>query len=582
MTYRARFFAWFFSCIAVPLFLPALAACKGAPDPIAEVPIPVREPSPAPAPAPQTDTPIRPAAGGITEEIRSLAETGAPSSLLQAIDLIRSRDLGSSDFGRALNGVCATLIRRIYPAEASGIPAPDMPQTHPYTRIIREAEKGSYIPPQAASTDYFEHILPFLALLAETRPERLLAALPHLLKAQELRPDAALAPYFAGMVFERTGQYAEAAAAYTRARNNSRECYPAALGTVRVLNRSRRREEARRLLVELSAERPGNAAIRRQLILLWYEDGNWAQTEQAAAELLRQEPRDGELVLIRAHALTEQGQYMQAQAALDTYASFNPNTRLYLFLRARVQIEGYRNREPALGYLRTLLRTFPGDEEAAILAARLLLESANQNEQAEGRELLRRLTQNGQPSLAAADLGLADAIRRENWQEAQGYLNRLLAGRRSAQDLINAHTVERGLGNAARALGFARELYDRDQTNDDGIYVYISALIDNGRQEEAGKMIESRLAAVSGGAAKSRYYYLRSRLAGGGEEALADLRTSLFEDPRNINSLIALFEAYHNRKDERRAVYYLKQAVAISPNHPQLRRYANEYPDVLK
>lgn len=576
MTYKARFFACFFSCNAILLVLPVLPACRGAPAPITEVPIPVREP------APQPNTPARPGAGGIAEEIRILTETGSPASLLKAIDLIRSRDLGGSDFGRVMNGVCITLIKRIYPAEASGLPAPDMPQTHLFTRILREAEKGVYVAPPAASTDYLEQVLPFLALLAETRQDRLLAALPQLRKAQDIRPDAVLAPYFAGIVFERCGQIDEAFAAYARARDNSRECYPAILGTVRLLNRSRRREEARRLLMELSAERPGNAAIRRQLVVFWYEDGNWAQAEQAAAELLRQESRDGELILIRAHALTEQGQYMQAQALLDTYAAFNPNTRLYLFLRARVQIDGYRNREQALGYLRTLLRTFPGDEEATLLASRLLLESLDPQEQAEGRELFRRLTQKGQPSLAVTELGLADAIRRENWQEALGFLNRLLAERRSAQDLINAHTVERGMGNAARALGFARELYDRDHANDDGIYVYISALIDNGRQEEAGKMIESRLAAVGGGAAKSRYYYLRSLLKPAGEEALADLRASLFEDPRNVNSLIALFEAYHSRKDERRAVYYLKQAAAISPNHPRLRRYAGEYPDVLK
>jgi Tfp pilus assembly protein PilF len=56
-----------------------------------------------------------------------------------------------------------------------------------------------------------------------------------------------------------------------------------------------------------------------------------------------------------------------------------------------------------------------------------------------------------------------------------------------------------------------------------------------------------------------------------------DLHSSLFEDPRNFNALTAMFEIYHRRRDERRALYYLKQALAIAPEDPQLKRYEAEY-----
>jgi Tfp pilus assembly protein PilF len=246
-----------------------------------------------------------------------------------------------------------------------------------------------------------------------------------------------------------------------------------------------------------------------------------------------------------------------------------------------VQAEGYRNRDAALNYLRSILRNAPGDEEAAVYAARLLLDSARPEDQAEGRELLRRLLEAAAPSTAVEALGLQDAIGRENWQEAQGYLNRLLERRRSSQDLLNAYTVERGLGNNARALSYARELYERDAAGDEGITAYISALIDTGRQDEAGRMIEGRLSGAPGGPVKSRYYYLRSRIRAGEESVMNDLRSSLFEDPRNLSALIAMFEIYHRRRDERRAVYYLKQALALAPNNPQLRRYETEYAGLL-
>jgi Tfp pilus assembly protein PilF len=82
---------------------------------------------------------------------------------------------------------------------------------------------------------------------------------------------------------------------------------------------------------------------------------------------------------------------------------------------------------------------------------------------------------------------------------------------------------------------------------------------------------------VSGGVLKSRYYYLRSRLRSGDDAIMNDLRSALFEDPRNVDALVAMFEIYHRRRDQRRAVYYLKQAVALAPDNAVLRRYEAEY-----
>jgi tetratricopeptide (TPR) repeat protein len=548
------------------------AACKSAP---AEQAIPVPEDN-----SQEGGDAENPRQAGIAEEIRGLTESGLPSSMLRALELIRSRDLGSGEFGRVMNGVNAAIIRRMYPDFASRLPAVDLPQTHIYARILRDAERDVYTPPAADSVDFLEYTLPFLALFGETRPERLLNALPDLEKARELRPLSVLPPYFLGLVYERSARYAEAEAVFSSAWNLSDECYPAALGLARVMSRTARKQEAMQLLSSLVIRYPDNREIKRQLAIAWYEAGDWARAEPAVSEILRQDSRLPEFILMRAHIMVERGQYAQAQAPLDLYASVNPNNRLYLFLRARVQAEGYRNRDSALNYLRSILRAAPTDEEVSVYAASLLMESSRPDEQAEGREILARLMSAPRPPLVVVGLALQDAIRRESWREAQGFLPRLLDERRNAQDLQNAYTVERGLGNNSRALSYARELYERDRASDDGIATYISALIDTGRREEALRMIEGRLAALSGGAAKSRYYYLRSR-TGNEEAALNDLRSSLFEDPRNLSSLIAMFEIYNRRREERRAVYYLKQALAIAPENPRLKRYEIEYAALL-
>jgi cytochrome c-type biogenesis protein CcmH/NrfG len=255
-----------------------------------------------------------------------------------------------------------------------------------------------------------------------------------------------------------------------------------------------------------------------------------------------------------------------------------------------VQAEGYHNHEGALVYLRSALRSFRGiykaqnrdDEDLLIYAAELLMESSREEDRTEGRTLLSSLLSAGDSSLRAAALALRDAVRRRAGDEAQPYLNRLLEERRSPEDLLYAYQVERGLGNAAAALAFAQEVFEQDLRNDESRIAYVSSLIDANRRSEASWHLENRLSEIAGGLMKSRYYFLRSRLQTNEEGRMNDLRSSLFEDPRNINALTAMFEIYHRRNDQRRAVYYLKQALALDGENPQLRNYAAEYGELME
>ena len=551
-------------------FLLIAISCKSAP-PSAPLDSGGDEVQAAPPPLP----------GGLPEEIRSLTETGVLSSMLQALELIRSRDISGVEFGRMMNGINTVLIKFVYPDSLARLPIVDLPQANNYSRIIREAENGNYVRPPENSVDFFEHILPFLAINEQTDPGILPSVLRDLTKAAELRPNSVLPHYFTGLIHERAGRYSQAEAAYGRAQNISEECYPALTGIARVRRLAGNTGEAAAILSDLIISYPDSMEIKRQLAVTYFEGGDWSRALSAVDEILRSEPRDGEFLLLRASTLIEQGQFAQANVSLDSYASINPNNRAYLFMRARVQAEGNRNRDSALNYLRSILRSSPNDEEALIYAVSLLMESPRASDQTEGRELLTRLSRIAGSSVAVLSLSLRDAVQRESWQEAQGFLNRILAGRRTVQDLTDGYYIERGLNNNSRALNYARELYDRDNSNNDYAAIYISALIDNARRDEASRLLESRINLSSGGPVKSRFYFLRSRIQPNEDNALGDLRSSLFEDPRNLDALIAMFEIYHNRREERRAVYYLRQALAIAPDHPRLRRYENEYASVL-
>ena len=518
-----------------------------------------------------------PKAIGVTEEIKTLVELGTPPSLIRALDIIRSRELGGTEFGRAMIAVCVALLQKLYPEIPVTLPVSDPPSTNSYTRILRDAERGSYTPASAASSDYLEHVLPFLSLLNETRPDRLAASLPDLEKAAGLGKPSVLDPYFRGIIAERRSSWVVALAAYDEARAISADCYPAVVGAARALNQNGRVKESVDLLVELSVRYPDSLIVKRELARAYYDSRDWSRAGPAVAEILQREPKDARFLLMRAHVFVETGAYLQAQPLLEALAGIDPTNRLYLFLRARVQAEAYRNRDSALTYLRSLLRAKPDDEEALAYMARLLLESTRPEESAEGRVLLTRLVSSDSVSLMIVDLALKDAMARAAWTEAFPYITRLLEERRTNADLRNAYSVYSNGKSNELALEVARELYERDSANVEAAAIYASALIDSGQKEEAAQVIATRLPGMAGGSIKSRFYFLRSRIRIDEESLMGDLRSSLFEDPRNLDALVAMLEIYRSRKDERRAVYYLKQALALAPEDPKLLKYREEF-----
>jgi tetratricopeptide (TPR) repeat protein len=551
-----------FVSAAVPTIIPAQSTVPAPPSP---------QTSDQPAPA------VPPRTVGVADEIRGFVQEGTPSSLLRALDSIRSRELSNGEFGRTMNAVSTYLMQRVYPDIQGQFPLADPPQSGVYTKILHDIDRGAYTaPPQNA--DYLTCLLPFLALLKDDSAERLVKAIPDLKRAFSLNPGGVLAPYFMGYAFEKAGNVEDARVSYFQAETMSGECYPAALGIARLSASDGQYEEAVQKLINLLAVYPDNLSAKRQLAIVYYEMGDWSRAANAIAEVLQKNSRDSEFILMRAQTLVEQGLFTQAQAPLDLYAAINPNNPLYLLLRARVQYEGYHNRDAALNYLRSLLKNLSLDDTMSVYAAKLFMESNRLIEQTEGRLLLNRLLNVDSPSLPVIDLALSDAIRREAWFDARSYITVLLNERRSSADLLSAYTVEHGIGNNAQALAYAQELYQKQPNSEDANIAYISALLDTGRLDEAARLIDARINNAAGGATKARYHFLRSRTRGTNEDTrMNDLRSCLFEDPRNFNALLAMFDIYRQRKDDRRAVYYLKQALAISPDNPQLKRYEKEY-----
>ncbi|MDR2659294.1 MAG: tetratricopeptide repeat protein [Spirochaetaceae bacterium] len=519
--------------------------------------------------------------GSVAAGIRDLCDKGSLSALTKVLVLLNENDIEESEFGRVMSAVAVTLLIKVYDEERGGFPVPDAPKNHIYSKILAEAERGIYREPPPASTDYLEHILPFLALLDDKSQSRFAAALPDLEKARRLNPEGALAPYFTGFAAERMDKPKRARELYDAALALAPDCYPAVFGIARILQRNGQDEEAVFILSGLNDRYPGNIVIMRQLARAYFRQNDWTNARRLIDAALAISPQDPDMILMLARVLFEEGQFVQMQAILDRYAAGNPETRDYLLLRAHLQNEGFKNRENAISILRPLYKLNPDDFDIALYMTRLLLESNDDEEQAEGRRMLKTLmrpTRIGENiPIDVILLASEDAVRRSDWEEARTFQDRILSERRTASTLVNAFKVEQGAGDVRAALVLAEELTQNYPDYEEGKVAYAEALIDSGRHGEAQRLIDARIAAINSGAYKSRYYYLRGMLRGNFDSAVSDFRASLFENPRNLDALKALVELYAQRHDDRHTIYYLRQALAIAPKDPVLLRYQKEY-----
>ena len=106
------------------------------------------------------------------------------------------------------------------------------------------------------------------------------------------------------------------------------------------------------------------------------------------------------------------------------------------------------------------------------------------------------------------------------------------------------------------------------------VQAYISVLVASNRTQEASSIISSLLPSAS--------VKMKSFLENSVENSLADLRSSLISNPRNIDSLFRLYEIYFQKKDYRKAQYYLKQIVALNPNASEYKKLNDELSAFIK
>ena len=274
-------------------------------------------------------------------------------------------------------------------------------------------------------------------------------------------------------------------------------------------------------------------------------------------------------MLMRAHLLIERGEYRQAAPLLDAYARIDASDRMYLLLRARYAMDGSKDRGTALATIRRGLERYPNDAGISVYAAELLY-SGDSRDRAEALMLAARALTQDPRSVRALRLLLASDIASGNVEGAVAKADAILAIDPDYADLESLYKAYRMAGINESTIKIVRTWRARDPVSESAILAWLGILVETNARTEAAELITRYLAARGGSAFRSSLYWFQSRLQSDEEQVLASLRSALIENGMNVDALAYMADIYIRRTDYQRARFYLRQAMTIAPDRPDI------------
>jgi uncharacterized protein HemY len=510
----------------------------------------------------------------------ALIEAGSPDSIAKAVQRINADSRGMTDQNRILLSVAADLMKLLYPAEPVSWPIPSVPDTSPYIGALKSARQGVY-DYNTGNADFLSIVLPSLVLVTGAASgDYYDDAEKALLKALSMNPSSVLPPYFLALLATRRGNVAAADAFYEKAWNLDNSCYPAGVGFARSLIRRGNGKAAYSVSVVLLARYPDSLDMVALCAESTFAMKDWTAADPYVLRVLKTQPDNTAFLLMRARILIEGSEYLKANSLLDAFATRNRTDKNYLLLRARVFREWNKNVDSAAALIADAQRLYPDDTDVLLASAEICYQTGRQLNGFAGRDLVQTVLRKDSANRTALALLANDYIAASSWPEAVKAAEDLvrISGDDDARLVLLRACL--GAGQTARAVALAREIYGGTRRDDTVTGLYLAALIASGDSRAASDIIKNRMpdAAPS---LKSVLHYYESRLSADTETRLSALRSSLLADPRNKQSLFAMYELYLDRKDYRKAQYYLKQVIALDPANPAYLRLQTKLDEML-
>jgi len=507
-------------------------------------------------------------------------ENGSPASLRKVVELVNSDPRGMTDANRIALSIAGELMKILYPLEAVTWPMPSIPETGSYIGAVKSARMGVY-DYNTGGSDFLSRVLPSLVLALSPSPGDYYAdAESALLKAAAQNAQSVLPPLFLALLYERQGKSALADEQYEKAWSVDSSCYPAGAGYSRALVRRGKSAEALTVARKLVAAYPASMELIKLCAEAAYSGLNWDAADGYVLAVLKNEPENMRYLLMRARILVERKEYLKANSLLDAFATRNRNDKDYLLLRSRVVREWNKNIVSATSFLKEAQTLFPDDIDVMIASAEVCYQSGQTINGFGGRDFVTAVLAKNPSHPAAMTLIVTDYIKTNDWPNALRYAQQLDTLRPSAESRILLARASLGAGQIQNAVSLAAGLYGSGSPSDEITALYLQTLAASGNSAVLKSVVDARLAGAAP-ALKSVLYYFESKTWSDPDAQLSSLRSSLLSDPRNQLALFAMYEWYFDRKDYRKAQYYLKQVIALDPGNPSWVRLLDSLEELL-
>ncbi len=507
----------------------------------------------------------------IEDDIIAGVENGSPFSIKNAVTRIKKTDGDYLDNEKVLIFIATSIMEIVWPSEKITWEKVEAPEDNPYAGAIKSARNGVF-DSSTGNVDFLTTLLPALVILNNTADLSVYESCENAVKAAlELKADSVLANYIMACVYEKKRNFDSAEKYLETAYNASKETDEIGLAYSRVLRNNGKLELASSILGGISGG-SNDIAVLKQNAFIAFDSKDYDAAELYVARVLQQTPNDLEFLLFRAKILIEKNDYIHAVSLLDMYARQNDTNIDYLILRARVQLDWSKNTTAATETIEKAMQLYPDNVEAILIAAKISSATDGPVAGKYADELAAIVLEKSPSNIDAQIYALDGLIQRENWQEAYQISSNLMKTQGDNENLILKHvTVCLKLRKNSEAMELAQKAYNANPSSEVITQTYILASTQVLSRDESLKLIDSMLPSASS-KMKSYLYYRKSFLERSEDSALADLRSSLIANPRNSESLFRLYEIYFDKKDYRKAQYYLKQVVAINPNDSSYKR----------
>lgn len=499
----------------------------------------------------------------IKPRIIDLIEDGSPRSLEVAARLMHHSDVSAyTDNEKTLLQACALMMEFCWPSYQANWNCPDIRGSNYYTNVMFSVRNGVYEAP--ASDELIANLLPCLCLFSAPKNTACYASVAASLEKVLGQKSASVAAnYMMAALLNRQGKNAKSLTHLRLALEKDSSNKDILALQMKVCIALGRYDEALATGDKLLAADPQSLPALELCCDAYYAKGDMVRAGDLAAQILMLDSRNGKYLLVRAETAMDGGDYVKASTLLDAYSRGGKSDKSFYLLRSRLQSEWNKSPASAGETLGQALLKYPDDTELMLAAAKVASDGDMKLVGKTALEFARAVLKKDKSNKEALRVCIAELAKEGSYEEAYA----LSSGFKGDVAVLHDHiAICLGLGKNDEARELALSFYNKNRSDPEAQKSYLKVLVATGRKAEAEEMIASLMDGADT-ALKSFLYYEKSFLGANDKEAVACLRSSLTQNPRNTDALTRLYEIYYEKQDWKRAQYYLKQVVALNPSN---------------